>query len=238
MKATWYSDMKDQLKWTSLLYLAQKKGIRRIVHIVMLTEDPPPPRPIKLLDGPDLDSDLTWECVANHFNRAERLRDIVDLGRQRGVEIEIKLDPFTRADRRKYFDDIKDRMEQSTSKTIWFLDPDTGMSDKPSVAHISIAELTDLFKKLPSSTIWLISNTATGRRIRIGANTPATECATRYRLNWTKSTRTPRTSTNQPPSSRYKNPTRASPDTDESNPQPAKRTPVQIHRRGQHRGRR
>ena len=153
----WYGDKRDFLKWPSVLHLAQREGIRRIVQIAMYTDPGPADPGITTLDGDIVQCQAVAAQVAGHFHRHNNLNGIAALGQHLGIDIEVWLEPFTHATRAGYFANVLNEIQGSTTRTIWFFDPDTGIETptQDDARHVRLQELADAFEAMQPGD-WLV----------------------------------------------------------------------------------
>ena len=155
MKNIHFGDEKDRVKWTSLLNLAQREDIQRIIQVAMLTDDVlPPPRVAQQLQGNHQDVPaLVTQFFDAYGHPRGGLRDITVLGDHFYIFIDPWVDDvFThpRREREAYFDWIAERIQELHPPTIWFFDPDNGI--EPATAtrkHVRQIELRQVFDALP-----------------------------------------------------------------------------------------
>ena len=146
----WYGDDPDITKWAILLEIAYFNDVERIVHVAMWTDQAHHGYPdLNRAPGATArDSDLApW--VADHFRKINGVRS---LATDSGIAIEIWPDLFTHGSRDDYFRKVREAIVGSTSPTLWFFDPDTGLepeSVSPAREHITLQELSCLHAAAP-----------------------------------------------------------------------------------------
>lgn len=152
MRNEWYGDRRDVVKWTSLLHLAQREEIDRIVQIAMCTDMEPAPPEITTLDREIVQCQAVAAQVANHFHHHNDLNGIRPFGQHFGIDVEVRLAPFAHPGRGQYFDNVLNEIRASTKRTIWFFDPDTGIEPQGGAneKHVRLQELLDAFKAMRS----------------------------------------------------------------------------------------
>ena len=153
MRNEWYGDERDLVKWQSLLYIARREGIERVCQIAMCIDAGPRNLVIRHLDGETVECQDVREQVNDHFHRHNNLEQTRSLGQVFGIDIHVRLDPFTHATRRQYFEDVLQEIEDSTLRTVWFFDPDTGIEPEhgaPNEKHVKLSELAAAFESLPT----------------------------------------------------------------------------------------
>jgi hypothetical protein len=149
MKEQWYADKRDLVKWATLIHVARKQELQRILQIAFLR---PSDKPI-VLQTTDGDVPFPPE-VWDHFRN---LRDIEALGKQAGVAIEVFGEPFQpKADssqgkqefRIQYFKKIEEKLNSlQSTKLLVFLDPDTGLEPKRcGPKHVKREEVAQVFR--------------------------------------------------------------------------------------------
>ena len=151
MRNEWYGDKRDFLKWPTLLYLANREGIRQIFQVAMRTDAEPPYPPITTLNGERVNCENFTEQVSNHFHQHNDLNGIRAVGEHFGIDIVVWPETFTHANRSGYFANILAEIQKYECPTIWFFDPDTGI-EPPSGAnrtHVRLSELANAFQLIP-----------------------------------------------------------------------------------------
>lgn len=144
MKAQWYGDHRDVVKWAALLAEAKAAQASRIVQVAMLTECQPPTVRHDGETGP-VDS-AVWQ----HFRNPSA---ITRLGAE-GVEVQILDSPFEHRAREGYFSAIKAQLAQLPGRKVVLLDPDTGMSERPATsAHIGSSEVAAVWDVLRAGDV-------------------------------------------------------------------------------------
>ena len=152
MRNEWYGDKRDFLKWPTLLYLAKREGIRRIFHVAMRTDTKPTCPVITCLNGARVNCEDITVQVADHFHQHNDLNGIKAVGKHFGVDIVVRSEAFTHANRGGYFAKILAEIQKHQCPTVWFFDPDTGIEPQKSRAnhkHVKLAELSNAFQRIP-----------------------------------------------------------------------------------------
>ena len=154
MRNEWYGDKRDFLKWPSLLHIAQREGIGRIIQIAMSTDTGLVTPEITTLDREKIvQCQAVAKQAAKHFHHHNNLNGIVSLGEHFNINIEVWLEKFTHATRGAYFAEVLKAIKPSKTRTIWFFDPDTGIEpqkSRPNKKHVRLQELLDAFKAMRS----------------------------------------------------------------------------------------
>ena len=151
MRNEWYGDKRDFLKWPALLSLARRQNIARIFQVAMCTDAGPTYPQINTLNGQIVECQDVSRHVADHFHRHNDLNGIKAVGEHFGIDIEIWLEQFTHATRVEYFAGVLKEIRESTARTVWFFDPDTGIEPLKSAAnktHVRLLEISDAFELL------------------------------------------------------------------------------------------
>ena len=140
MRHEWYGNDRDLVKWSALVHLARREGVRTIVHVAMRRPDGPP-QALSTARGP---VDPPAEVRA-HFRD---LDDIQRLAAAAGLTIEVVDAPFR--DRRRYFDGVIERVRpEDRPAMLVFLDPDVGLvPEQPGPEYVASSEVAALFEAL------------------------------------------------------------------------------------------
>ena len=89
MKNRWYGDVKDHVKWQSLLQIDRAARVGRIFYIAMRTEDLQVGNLVSSLEGgPEVDADIR-AGVNNYFRSYNVIELIRPLGAVFGIQIEV-----------------------------------------------------------------------------------------------------------------------------------------------------
>ena len=118
MRNEWYGDKKDVVKWSSLLCLAKRKGIKHIFYVAMCTDAKQNVRN---------EGNPYERAAAEFFDRHKDLRRIKELGMGHGIRIRVWMKQFSNEGRSDYFREVHKKMRASKRRTVWFFDPDTGV---------------------------------------------------------------------------------------------------------------
>ena len=159
MRPEWYGDKRDVVKWSVLLGLAQRCGIKRILQVAMC-----PPVPSEPTDRAfhglleQIPMEKLFQRVTAHFpsckkaTNPKRLLDVKGLGKQDDINIEVFDEPFSNAFRESYFKNVLNRvaLDRDEPPKIVFVDPDTGIAHgaKLTRKHITCRNLYTIFKGL------------------------------------------------------------------------------------------
>lgn len=122
MRDTWYGDRPDLVKWGTLIYLAQKEHIKRIVQVAFFRKGKRPP----LQAGSQNNVEIPEE-VWNHFRN---IRLIEDLGECTGLDIEVIDQPWDSKSRQEYVQCVSELLKAKPEKKVVLLDPDTGIEPR------------------------------------------------------------------------------------------------------------
>ena len=119
MREIWYADNRDLVKWGVLVHLARANSLKTIVQV-------PYWRPEKdrvhftFRNRRVSIPDQVW-----HFLRD--LKQIERLGDQCGLKVQVLLDQFRHADRKRYSAHVVRQLKRCARPLLLFLDPDTGL---------------------------------------------------------------------------------------------------------------
>ena len=139
MRDRWYGDDRDVVKWSTLVHLAQREAISRVLYIAMYRVDDPPAS-LKTSRGV---VELP-KSVLTHFRD---LDDVQRLAGDTGLAIEVFKKPFV--DRGAYFAAVQKRVLAQGAPAIVFLDPDVGLvADQAGLEHVASAEVAAVFEVL------------------------------------------------------------------------------------------
>ncbi len=137
MKDQWYGDNRDIVKWAVLLHLARQYDVKRIIQVAYFRSTE---WKYLIIDGKK--KDIPSE-VLRHFRN---VRNITKMVKEPNIEI---ID-FIFSDRNIYMEKIiKGVTRHKGTRTIVFLDPDTGLEpNRPKFEHVLEAELREIWKKM------------------------------------------------------------------------------------------
>jgi hypothetical protein len=148
VQGLWYGDRRDRVKWGALLYLAQARGIPRIVQVAYYRHGDDP-----VLQTPEGEMPLL-RAVWNHFSD---LRHIDRLGQVTGTSIIVFDEPFDPRQRRAYVAEVVRRLKTVESPKIVFLDPDTGIEPgKAGPEHVTGADVAEIWATLLVSDVLVV----------------------------------------------------------------------------------
>lgn len=152
MRDQWYGDNRDIVKWSTLIHLAKKHGVKTILQIACYRPDD---IVIHNIDGDDQPIPLPAE-VLQHFHTSVRsIHRINELAALTGLSIRVYSKPFA-GDRQHYFDGVVQEINNRTSGCqIVFLDPDTGIEPegKAKWTHVKGSELQHVYNALTPGDI-------------------------------------------------------------------------------------
>lgn len=154
MKARHYADKSDLGKWSALLHLAYKYDLKVVVQVAFL--NPKKENLVLLKDGEEVDCNsprIVWNFFRNPeaITRLAKKPRVVFLGC-----------PFDHSERKAYLDCVIARLKAigKEPKAV-LLDPDTGIApdgqkNKPGPAHVSLAEIGEVWSKALRPSDWLV----------------------------------------------------------------------------------
>lgn len=148
MRDTWYGDRPDLVKWGTLIYLAQKEHIKRIVQVAFFRKGKRPP----LQAGSQNNVEIPEE-VWNHFRN---IRLIENLGESTSLDIEVIDQQWDSKPRQEYVQSVIGSLQAKSEKKVVLLDPDTGI--EPKVAkqkHVKETEVSEFWETLNPGD-WLV----------------------------------------------------------------------------------
>jgi hypothetical protein len=147
MRDTWYSDNRDLVKWATLVHLARKHEIHRIVQVAYLQASPTP-----VLEAGDLTSPIE-PAVLRHFRD---LNQVQGLARIAGLDILVIDWPFSHRGRTVYAERLSDYLAEINSPKLVLLDPDTGIAPRSHDArHVTRGEVQGVWQALRKRD-WLL----------------------------------------------------------------------------------
>ena len=153
MKNLWYGDLKDHVKWQSLMQIARGAEITRVYYVVMRTESMQAGNVVSGLEGgPEVDDDIS-AGVNNYFRWHNVVELVKPMGAVFGIEIELEARRFTDATRAQFFERVLHKIQGPNEPTVWFFDPDTGMETAASevgVKHVALDELRCAYGAMPA----------------------------------------------------------------------------------------
>lgn len=140
MRDQWYGDKRDVVKWGTLIHLARRHKIGRIVQVAYY-------RPTELEYTLDTDNaDIPIDpAVIRHFHDID---DIQRLGKAAGIRIDVYKEIFN-GDRAEYHDRLIQHLNRESEQQIVFLDPDTGLApENYDYRHVRTDELKRVYGSL------------------------------------------------------------------------------------------
>jgi len=140
MRAHWFSDHRDLLKWSVLLHLAEKHGLRNILWVPYLRFENDRPT-FRFCDERVKVQDAVWEF----FRDMKRIEALAC----EGTEIAVVWEEFDHKRRSEYSSKIADGLLSLKRPLLVFLDPDTGLAPKsPKEKHVTDAEVADVWSQI------------------------------------------------------------------------------------------
>jgi hypothetical protein len=153
MKDEWYGDKRDIVKWSALLHLARKNGLRNILQISYF-------RKSKwaqiFIDGES--NDIQNE-VLDHFRDVNDINNIVP-------NLNVNIFNLILNKRRTYFPKILNAIDEYKDENkIIFLDPDTGLAQgKATLKHVLPSELKEIWQILRGGDLLVLYQHKTTRK--------------------------------------------------------------------------
>ncbi len=148
MRDTWYGDRADLVKWGTLIHLAQREKLGRVVQIAFLRYEERPP--LRTCRGFEEVPRVVWD----HFRNPER---ITELGKRAGIAIELFAERFEPRRRTAYVDSALFHLSEPAAGAprgreakLVFLDPDTGLEPQsgPTAQHVRTDEVESFWEAL------------------------------------------------------------------------------------------
>ncbi len=147
MKDSWYGDNRDFVKWGTLVHLAHREGIERVIHVAFLRKVER--FPLETSSGEVHIADEVWE----HFRN---VGSVERLGRNTGLDIEVIAQPFDPVQRQSYIDNVTATLRRYHKKKVVLLDPDTGIEpQRAKPEHVKKAEIRQVWEALAEGD-WLV----------------------------------------------------------------------------------
>ncbi len=147
MRARWYGDKRDIVKWGAVVVLAQERSIRAVLQVAFCRPD--------RLSIDETAKDLPDE-VMKHFRD---LDDIHRLEEKAGLRIEIHKDDFSpRTGRRAYLEKLATKIKEFEEPVIVLLDPDTGIAPNPKnygYEHVTPREIQTVLQAMKPKDLLL-----------------------------------------------------------------------------------
>lgn len=152
MRAQWYGDNRDLIKWATLIHLCEKHRLKRIIQVPFSS-----PKengcPHKLSVDEKDDSVDFPPAVWKHFRD---LNHIEKLGKRTALTIKLFEQEFSPKTRVDYVQKMCVVLKAHNEAKIVFLDPDTGVEpQKAGGEHVKIEEIKSIWNCL-SRGDWLV----------------------------------------------------------------------------------
>ncbi len=152
MKAQWYGDKRDLVKWGVLLHLAHRFGAKHILQVLYY-------RP-SVWGSLEVDGEQVQlpKAVVQHFRS---VTSVVSIGAQAKVEV---IDTLFK-ERNQYLQHVLERIRARPRRTgIVFLDPDTGLEPQtPNLKHVLASEVGAIWRAMPSGDVLVFYQHQTSR---------------------------------------------------------------------------
>lgn len=146
MRDIYFGDRRDRVKWGVLVHIAQSHGLHSILQVAYSRNLGS--RTLQTPDGPvELDGEV-WRF----FSSLDR---VVDLGARLGLAIRVVDAPFANASRSRYVDLVLDELVHVARPALVFLDPDTGLSDRPAAEHTARGDVECVWAAMQRGE-WLV----------------------------------------------------------------------------------
>lgn len=141
MRDTWYGDRPDLVKWGTLIHLAQKEHIKRIVQVAFFRKEKRPP----LQAGSQNNVEIPEE-VWNHFRN---IRLIENLRESMSLAIEVIDQQWDSKPRQEYVQSVIELLQAKSEKKVVLLDPDTGIEPRRAEReHVKAEEVSEFWETL------------------------------------------------------------------------------------------
>lgn len=148
MKDQWFGDARDLVKWGTAVRLVRRERLRWVLQVAFKTLDSTVPVLESVSGSEPIDAEVLR--FFRNIGRASELGDAL------GIPIVVHGEPFPGAGRVQYFNGVIRAIERrGRGPGLVFLDPDTGLSDKPSERHVSPAEVAAIWEVLAPGD-WLL----------------------------------------------------------------------------------
>lgn len=141
MRARWFGDDRDIVKWTALLHLAREHSLSYIIQVGYFRADERPS--VTVGDGQISIEDAVWSFFRDPSS-------ISALGAATGIPIAVISAEFDPHHRDAYVEMVHERLRASRpGSVLLFLDPDTGLEPARAAAeHVSRSELRAYWQAL------------------------------------------------------------------------------------------
>lgn len=141
MRDIWYADNRDILKWSGIVHLCSKKGIKGILWVPYYRKQQQWPELV--FDKADISPP---EKVIKHFRDIE---DIHRLALTTGLNIKVIKEEFSHDARTGYHRHVCKMIRQMNEQKIVFLDPDVGLAPtKAKTEHVKHDEIRVIWRLL------------------------------------------------------------------------------------------
>lgn len=147
MKDEWYADNRDLVKWGSIISIAKKEKISKIIQVAFYRKDD---FSEKIKINVDDEKIPFPQEVWNHFRKLE---DIKRLGETLNIKIEVYKEPFQSRD--DFFKKLMNKLSKEKDQIILFLDPDTGIApnNDAKFKHVRHSEIEKVYNSLKPNDI-------------------------------------------------------------------------------------
>lgn len=141
MRERWFADDRDLVKWSSLLYIARRHRLARIVQVAYIRTDE---KPLVAIAGEEIAVDPAVWSFFRDLNR------VTELGTTSGIPIEVIADPFDPRQRSAYASLVVTAIRAAHPEALLlFLDPDTGLQPaRAGGVHVSHEEVQKYWSAL------------------------------------------------------------------------------------------
>ncbi len=146
MRDIYFGDRRDRVKWGVLVSIAQSHGLRSILQVAYSRSLES--RTLETPSGPVEVNDEVWRF----FSSLER---VVELGAKLGLVVRVVGAPFAKSARSRYLDLALSELTQIPRPALVFLDPDTGVSDRPRVEHTARSDVELVWSAMEPGE-WLV----------------------------------------------------------------------------------
>ncbi len=161
MRAIWYGDRRDRVKWGALLHLAETYDLSPILQVAYARDEPSEEERLLTLDGDGRTAPIS-KVVWNHFSRL----DAVELlGQATGRMINVRMEHFDSSKRKEYVRAVISDFERHQQPKLLFLDPDTGIQrDKTAEdRHATVTDIHEFWRALNRGDVLAVYQHASRR---------------------------------------------------------------------------
>jgi len=146
MRERWFADDRDLVKWSSLLHVARRHALSRILQVAYVRRDE---MPVVAISGEEIAVD---PAVWSFFRDLSR---VSELGTTAGIPIDVIDEPFDPRQRAGYASTVVGAIRGARpDPLLLFLDPDTGLQPaRPGGVHVSHDEVRQYWKELQPGDI-------------------------------------------------------------------------------------